>query len=95
MTGRFPLAMAAVTLLDATASLTAWWWSNLGHTSCVCSVIRPEQCRVRCADRVFANTTRGMEPVFWEPQSGRKQSLTTPTSLYNGMSVVIIKLSAY
>lgn len=34
-------------------------------------------------------------PVFWEPQSGRKQSLTTPTSLYNGMSVVIIKLSAY
>ena len=92
MTGRFPLAMAAVTLLDATTRQRRGG-GQIWVTRHACVLLSAP--KVRCADRVFANTTRGMEPVFWEPQSGRKQSLTTPTSLYNGMSVVIIKLSAY
>ncbi|WP_222929568.1 hypothetical protein, partial [Rathayibacter agropyri] len=44
----------------------------LGYTPCVFSIV-PDDLHDR----------RGV-PVFWEPQSGRKQSLTTPTSLYNG-----------
>ena len=94
VTGRFPLAMAAVTLSDTPTSRRLGG-GQIWVTRHACVLLSAPTCRARCADRVFANTTRGMEPVFWEPQSGRKQSLTTPTSLYNGMSVVIIKLSAY
>ena len=84
VTGRFPLAMAAVTL--ATHPPVKGGGQIWGYTPCVYSIVPHEASVTGCSCGV---------PVFWEPQSGRKQSLTTPTSLYNGMSVVIIKLSAY
>ena len=91
VTGRFPLAMAAVTLATHAPEGT---WSNLGHTSCVCSLVRPDVSGAVCRSCLCEHDPRYGARILGTTKWTQAIS-DTPTSLYNGMSVVIIKLSAY